>query len=60
MIVKTDGLFAALLWILLAVDDVIFRFGAVVAQDPAGLLVVSVSDVKLFIEVEADGLGDPG
>ena len=60
MILKTDGLFAALLWILLAVDDVIFRFGAVVAQDPAGLLVVSVSDVKLFIEVEADGLGDPG
>ena len=60
VIVKTDGLFAALLRILLAVDDVIFRFGAVVAQDPAGLLVVSVSDVKLFIEVEADGLGDPG
>ena len=60
MIVKTDELFAALLRILLAVDDVIFRFGAVVAQDPAGLLVVSVSDVKLFIEVEADGLGDPG
>ena len=60
MIVKTDGLFAALLRILLAVDDVIFRFGAVVAQDPAGLLAVSVSDVKLFIEVEADGLGDPG
>ena len=60
MILKTDELFAALLRILLAVDDVIFRFGAVVAQDPAGLLVVSVSDVKLFIEVEADGLGDPG
>ena len=60
MILKTDGLFAALLRILLAVDDVIFRFGAVVAQAPASLLVVSVSDVKLFIEVEADGLGDPG
>ena len=60
MIVKTDGLFAALLRILLAVDDVIFRFGAVVAQAPAGLLVVSISDVKLFIKVEADGLGDPG
>ena len=60
MILKTDGLFAALLRILLAVDDVIFRFGAVVAQNPAGLLVVSISDVKLFIKVEADGLGDPG
>ena len=60
MILKTDGLFAALLRILLAVDDVIFRFGAVVAQDPASLLVVAVSDVKLFIKVEADGLGDPG
>ena len=59
MIVKTDGLFAALLWILLAVDDVVFRFGAEVAQHPAGLLVVSVSDVELFIKVEADGLGDP-
>ena len=57
---KIDGLFAALLWILLAVDDVIFRFGAEVAQDPTALLVVSVSDVELFIKVEADGLGDPG
>ena len=59
MIVKTNGLFAASLWILLAVDDVVFRFGAEVAQHPAALLVVSVSDVELFIEVEADGLGDP-
>jgi len=59
MIVKTNGLFAASLWILLAVDDVIFRFGAEVAQHPTALLVVSVSDIKLFIKVEADGLGDP-